>query len=327
MGSLHLVKGSDEALSSNAVLELVHRLVGDGDRGLMVDELSGDDYVMTAVVDAAQTAPFLTDRRVVVARAIGRFGADDVAPLVAYLGDPLESTDLVLEQAGGRLPKALTDALAKAGATIVDTTAPINKKERGHWFEERLIAAGLNLDTPARHFVAEHLGEDVGRLAAILTTLAATYGTARIGVDQIEPFLGDAGSVAPWDLTDAIDRGDTAGSIEMLHRMLGGGDRHPLQVMATLHAHYQRMLKLDGSNETTEAAAAARLGVKSTFQARKALDQVRRIGTSGLSRAFEWLASADLELRGTKDWPEELVMEVLVARLSRLTRAGATPRR
>jgi len=30
------------------------------------------------------------------------------------------------------------------------------------------------------------------------------------------------------------------------------------------------------------------------------------------------LAQADLDLRGAKEWPDELVMEVLVARLSRL---------
>jgi DNA polymerase III subunit delta len=36
------------------------------------------------------------------------------------------------------------------------------------------------------------------------------------------------------------------------------------------------------------------------------------------------LAQADLDLRGAKEWPDELVMEVLVARLSRL--AGAARR-
>jgi len=30
------------------------------------------------------------------------------------------------------------------------------------------------------------------------------------------------------------------------------------------------------------------------------------------------IADADVQLRGQRDWPEELVMEVLVARLSRL---------
>ena len=55
----------------------------------MVDEFDGDEYEVRAVVDAAQTPPFLTETRVVVARGVGRFGADDVAPLVAYLADPL----------------------------------------------------------------------------------------------------------------------------------------------------------------------------------------------------------------------------------------------
>ena len=69
-----------------------------------------------------------------------------------------------------------------------------------------------------------------------------------------------------------------------------------------------------------EKTAAALLGVKSGFQARKALDQSRRLGHDGIARAIALLAGADLDLRGAKEWPDELVMEVLVARLARLTR-------
>jgi DNA polymerase-3 subunit delta len=63
------------------------------------------------------------------------------------------------------------------------------------------------------------------------------------------------------------------------------------------------------------------MGIKPGFPAKKALDQYRKIGGSAVARAIAMLAQADLDLRGAKDWPEELVMEVLVARLSRL--AGA----
>ncbi|MEZ5249476.1 MAG: hypothetical protein R2713_09790 [Ilumatobacteraceae bacterium] len=67
----------------------------------MVDEFDALDYELRSVVDAAQTAPFLTDHRVVIAREIGRFTADDVAPLVAYLADPLPTTHLVSVAGGG----------------------------------------------------------------------------------------------------------------------------------------------------------------------------------------------------------------------------------
>jgi DNA polymerase-3 subunit delta len=56
----------------------------------------------------------------------------------------------------------------------------------------------------------------------------------------------------------------------------------------------------------------------STFPAKKALTQSRRLGPAGISRAITLLADADLALRGTVDWSPELVLEVLVARLSRL---------
>ena len=321
MSQAHLLKGEDESLLGAAVTELVHRLVGGGDRSLMVEELDGEEYVVASLVDAAQTPPFLTERRVVVGRGVGRFNTDDVKPLVAYLGNPLDTTDLVLVAGGGRLAKALTDAVKAAGGETVDTDVSSNKKERAYWLDEQLAAAGLKLDVHARSAVADRLGEDLGRLAGVIETLTATYGAgARLGVDEIAPFLGEGGGVPPWDLTDAIDRGDAAAALGMLHRMMNGGERHPLQVMAIVHGHYTRMLRLDGADVHDEKAAAILLGVRSPFQARKALDQARRLGHSRLARAFGLLAQADLDLRGAKDWPGELVMEVLVARLSRIGR-------
>ena len=77
--AVHLITGDDESLLLNAVSDAVHRLIGEGDRSLMVDEFDDEEYEVRAVVDAAQTPPFLTEARVVVARGVGRFGADDVA--------------------------------------------------------------------------------------------------------------------------------------------------------------------------------------------------------------------------------------------------------
>jgi DNA polymerase-3 subunit delta len=126
--------------------------------------------------------------------------------------------------------------------------------------------------------------------------------------------------VPPWDLTDAIDRGDRAAALELLQRMLGQGDRHPFQLLSTLHAHYARMLRLDGADVSGEKDAAALLGMKgSTFPAKKALGQARRLGHERIVRAIDLLAQADLDLRGGKAWPDGLVLELLVARLATLS--------
>ena len=315
----YLITGDDESLMLSAIGDLVKELVGDGDRSLMVDDFDGEEFELRSVVDAAQTAPFLTEKRVVVARGVGRFTVADVAPLVAYFSDPLPSTELVLVGGGGRLPKALLDALKQAKAKVIETAPPTRARERTGWFEEQITAAGLRLDAQAVQLLSGWLGEDAGRLQGVIETLLATFGgEALLRSNDIEPFLGEAGGIPPWDLTDAIDQGDTTKSLRSLHRMIGAGDRHPLQVMSILHGHYVKLLALDGSGARDEASAAAAMGIKPGFPAKKALDQYRKMGAAQVNRAISLLAQADLDLRGAKEWPDELVMEVLVARLSRL---------
>ena len=313
---VYLVRGDQPVLLADAVKQLVIELAA----GDMTEELAGDDYTVGNIVDAAQTPPFFGDRRVVVARGIGRFSTHDVEALVAYLGDPLETTSLVLVAGGGQVARSLVDAVRKAGH-VIDAGVP-GGKGRSAWLAARLREGPVRLDARAAAMVGDHLGDDVDRLGSLLEMLAAAYGQgSRLGPDEVAPLLGGVGSVAPWELTDAIDRGDTATAVTVLRRLIGPGGRHPLVILATLHSHFARMLRLDGAEVADEAAAAALLGVTgSTFPAKKALLQMRRLGSAPVARAIQLLAEADLALKGAVDWPSDVVLEVLVARLSGLAR-------
>ena len=313
-----LVRADDPALVAEEVRRLVDELSG-GD-AMAVEDL-GVEAPAAAIADACQTPPFLAERRVVVAREVGRFLTEELAPLLAWLGDPLPSTALVLTGGGGQVSPKLLNAVRRVGQ-VVDAGAGTGKA-RAQWLAERLRQSPVRLDPRAAELLGRHLGEDVGRLPTLLDALAAAYGEgARVGAGDLEPFLGQAGGVAPWELTDAIDRGDTAGALTQLRRMLQGGERHPLVVMASLHRHYAGMLRLDGSGVADERAAAALLGT-APYPAKKAMTQARRLGSPGVARAIELLAAADLDLRGATGAPDTVVLEVLAARLSRL-RSRAT---
>jgi DNA polymerase-3 subunit delta len=81
------------------------------------------------------------------------------------------------------------------------------------------------------------------------------------------------------------------------------------------------MLRLDGADVAGEKEAAEVLGMKgSTFPAKKAMGQARRLGHDRIVKAVDLLAQADLDLRGGKAWPDTLVLEVLVARLATMSR-------
>ena len=320
--SVHLLTGDDESMLRAAVNTLVQSLVGDGDRSLMVDDFDAEDYTLGAVVDAAHTAPFLTERRVVVARMAGRFTADELGVLAGYLADPLPSTELVIEWGGEPAPsEVLRRGADQAGATITSTAPPNRARDRNGWVEEQAKAIGVRLNAAAVALVVGHLGEDVG---VVGRGVADVVGDVRVG-HRARP---RAGRAVPrrcrWRTAvgshRAIDGGRTSRAIELLGRMLGAGERHPLQVMAILQGHYGKLATLDGRELRTEADAAAALGIKPGYRrarrwSRPAVSGARRsAGRSICSPPPTSTCAAAVTLDST------LVIEILVARLSRLAR-------
>jgi DNA polymerase-3 subunit delta len=322
-----LIEGDDPVLVAEAAKATVDDLVGDADRSLVVEDFGGDEVDMSAVADAAATPPFLADRRVVMVRDVGRFGTEELAPLLAYLESPLDTTSVVLVAGGGRTAPRLLAAV-KAHGHVTGTS--VKGKTAKTFVHDRIKAAPVALDARAAAVLEAHLGEDVSRLAALLEVLGTAFEPgARLGPDDIEPYLGDAGTVAPWDLTDAIDSGNTDVALGALRRLLDAGERHPLVVHAILARHVGSLLRVDSPAITTEAAAAAAMGIgsgKSTYPAKKALASARRYGSACIADAVVLVADAEIALKGGRaEWPDDLVLEVLVARLCRLarTRAGA----
>ena len=319
--AVYFVKGDDAILVAQALSATLAEVVGDDDAELIVEDLSMAEDAPAAAVDAAATPNFLAPRRVIVIREIGRFTATDVAPLVDYVAAPLASSVIILGAGGGTVPAPLVKAVQKHGE-VVDAATP-RGKARTSWVLDKLHDAPVTVDAAAARLIEGHLGEDIARLEPLITILTAAYGPgAKLGPAQVEPYLGEAGSAAPWDLTDAIDKGDAAAAIAQLRRLMSGAGRHPLGVISSLHSHVSRMARLDGSGVTNEADAAALLGI-AAYPARKALTQSRRLGTDALIRMLTLVADADVDLRGRSAWPAELVLEVLVARLARVGRQSS----
>ena len=189
------------------------------------------------------------------------------------------------------------------------------------------LKAARLLPAEQRQEVEDLLGEDRSRVVGLIRTLEGALGQgAAVTADDITTFGGDQGSTVPWALDDAIDKGDVAAALALLPRLIpyagSPSDRNgaAFRLLAVLHKRYSNMLRLDGADVRDDKSAAALLGMKgSTFPAKKAMQQSRRLGTEKLGRAIDLLADADLSLRGTKDWPPELVVEVLVARLANLS--------
>lgn len=300
---------------------MIDEVVGGRDHSLVVEEIGGnpgDEINVGAVVDACMTPPFLIDQRVVVLRDAGRLATVDVPRLIEVIADPLPSTVLIVASGGGTVPAPLVKAITSAGSVIDTSVAKAG--DRKAWLHEHLRAGPVKLEPAAAQLLGAHVGEDLSRVEGLLTALSAAYGEgARISVEDLEPYLGEAGNVPRYELTEAISRGDTGSALELLHRMTEAGGLHAIEVLATLHRHYSQLLALDGATVGGEREAAELLGA-APFVAKKALEQCRRLGSAKIASAITLIADADLDVKGGTGLPPEVVMEILVARLSHQTR-------
>jgi DNA polymerase III delta subunit len=202
--TVYLITGSDSRLVSSKLTDLTTDLIGDGDRNTMfeshdLESVTADEResAIANAVMGAQTESLFGDQRVVVLRGLQEATVDQLKPLVKYLERPLDVTHLVIT-AEGKLAKSTTDALKAAGATTFNTSPPSRKNDLTTWFMEQFTEAGLKLDSAAVASIIEWLGQDQARLPSLIDVLSSTYGTAKkLNSSDVEPFLGDQGSVLP----------------------------------------------------------------------------------------------------------------------------------
>ncbi|MGZ4676699.1 MAG: DNA polymerase III subunit delta [Acidimicrobiia bacterium] len=345
MGGVSVVKGNDPILRDRELFRLLTELVGDEDRTLLVEEytvpakagavpddeepaedLGGAAPIVRAIVNAAQSPPFMTSKRIVVVRDYEALPADAVGPVVAVLDDLLDTTELVfVAGAGGRIVKALADALK--GANVRGDTS----EKLTDVLQRELERAGLTMKGDAARAVIEHLGEDAGRIGAIVDLLESTFGAgSHLERADVEPYLNDAGAVKPFELTNRIEEGDVAGALVILDRLLTVTSptqprpMHPLQVLGILTGRYRKLARLDADAIRTVDDAHRIWGGKSSYPAKKALEAARGLGHEGFARAFAELHRADIGIKGATGLGEGPVLEIAVARLAQLHRGGAT---
>lgn len=329
--AVYLISGAASMIGLE-LTSLVDRLVGDEDRATVVEEFDCSEPTIQpgAIVDALTTASLFSNRRIVVVRNAHDLELDQMDVLASGIDSRLDEVDLVLTVTG-KVPKSLTDACKRAKAETIGAVTSTRATDRTELVEAKLVEAGFTYTGEVARIIAAWIGGDQARIAGLIATLLSAYGEgAKLSRSDIEAFLGEAGTVNPWDLTDAVDKGDVGASLTMLHRLLGPGGSHPFQILALLANRYAQMMKLDGRGVRSVDDAVAILGGK-PFTVGKVLTQYQRLGSGGISRAIGLIAAADIDLRGGKEWEPELVLEVLVARLAALAGNGrptaATSRR
>jgi DNA polymerase-3 subunit delta len=305
-----LICGKNPSLVSRHVIDSVAMLGGEG----AVHEIAGPVSVGELEQLLCQDSFF--GPSLVVVRDTTVLSKETYAYVVGWLADPERTGRLVAVFANG-LRKDMRSVVGAGGIVVVEADPGRGARGKSELIEELCERGGVRLSRGALGVLSERVGEDLGRVPGIVDLLAATYGgKVVIGEKELEALVGSRGDVPPWELSDAIDRGDTRMALMSVDRMLRAG-RAPLAILAGLTNHFERMFRLCGSGISNEAEAAEFLGMKgSTYPARKAIDGARAYGNERLEYAVLLIGQAGVDLKGGSGWDGRLVIEVLVGRLA-----------
>ena len=208
----YLIVGEDTLKAEEALRRLTDRVAQEGDLDFNREVFDGAQGAEgQAIVEAANTLPFLSDLRLVVVKIAEKLPKESSELLVSYLADPNPTTVMAL--IAGKLAKntRLYKATAKVGPRSVIDCTPKKGKKLPQLVQKMAETHGASLDWQAAEQLVERVGTDTVQLDAEVKKLSdvviARGGTA-IGVDDVKHLVTRVADVKPWDLTAALAQRD-----------------------------------------------------------------------------------------------------------------------
>ncbi|KPK01184.1 MAG: hypothetical protein AMK71_06560 [Nitrospira bacterium SG8_35_4] len=188
-----------------------------------------------AIIDAASTLPFMTQRRLVVIRDFHQFSAAAVKQLIAFFNKPVESTCLVVFSQ--KAAKAAWKAEWKIySLNIRDREIPAALKNFG-------ARKGIILTDDAVGHLVEFVGNDIGLLFMEVEKLALSGHKTITGKD-VAASTSMMRKFTSFDLIDSLIAGQKTRVFRILKTMFERNAMEAPVILGTLNWHYKQFYTL-----------------------------------------------------------------------------------
>ncbi|WP_034265928.1 DNA polymerase III subunit delta [Actinospica robiniae] len=285
---LTLVTGPEELLADRAVAEVVAAARAADPAVEICDTAPGQ---LAAGSFAELVSPSLFgEAKVVILRAVQDLTADQATEVTRYLGDPADTTVLVLVHSGGAKGKALLDAVRKHKPNVVDCPKLTKPGDRVGFVKSEFRRSKRAVTDEAARALADAIGSDLRELAAAVSQLAAdTEGTVDESV--VARYYQGRAEVSGFTIADLAIEGRRYEALEQLRFALDTGVA-PVLIVSALATGLRRLGKVAASG-----GGARDLGLP-PWQVDKLRKQARSWNPARLATAMRAVAAADAAVKG-----------------------------
>lgn len=260
--------GEEEFSRSEAVTSLRARMAEDDLGDLNTTSLDGRALPLEELINACNTLPFLTQRRMIIVHdMLQRFqragGSQEAARLAAYLPTMPETTRLVFVESGAlhKDNPFLAKTQGLPGGHIREyTKLPPRSQELRRWIAQRARTHQVGIAPQAIELLIERVGNDLRALDHELGKLAGRVAYTRpIAVEDVNALASYWPQRDIFGMVDALGNKDRRAALALFHTLLDD-DADPLYLLTMIARQVRLLLAVKDlqANEALGAAAVAK---------------------------------------------------------------------
>jgi len=312
---VYVIAGKDEPLVNARCQELLDQLLEPEQRMTALSSVDGDEVSVSDVLDELRTAPFLTDKRVVVVRGADGFISKHRDILEKYFERPASTGVLVMTVSGWDARTRLAKRLPQVGA-LIELTPPARWKLPEHLVQYAADRHKVRLNRDAAGLLVELVGEELAQLYNEIEKLTLfARGQTVVTVQHVESLIGHHRIYDAFEVIDATISGSAAQAVTRLRNMFEEDRSAEYSVVGAFAFHVRRMFNakvlLDKGASPADVAKRLRIwGTTDRFFA-----QLRRISLPQIASLLDELAAIDYATK-TGQGQAAVAIEQLVLRLA-----------
>jgi DNA polymerase-3 subunit delta len=292
------------------------------EKTLSVDSLNrevffGNESKAEEVIIAAQTVPFLGDKRLIIVKNTHKFRANEAEKLAEFIRSPVDSTCLVLlwqDRVAKETKKKLIFQAAEISGTIVEFKRHYDN-ELPAWVQKKAAQRGKKIDLSASQLLVQESGSTLLELSNEIEKLVLFTGKkGEITVEDVEAVSGHTKTANLNRLAEVLELRDLAASLKVIEELLNEGEE-PIKILYRLHWVIRRFLMAKSLlDEEKEGPADVRQTLRlNAFFDRSFFQNLRKFSRKDLESYIGLVLKADLELKTSARPPEIILNELMFA--------------
>lgn len=314
----YLFYGAETYLIREYEAALTKAILPEGAEMMNHDIFEEKRATAAAIMDAAETLPFLNEKRLVTVRNSEFFQKagrkEEGEKLKGFLADLPETICLLFIEEKAEKTNGLYKAVVKYGQAV-EFKKP-TEKDLGTWIKKRCKENGMGMSEGVLNLFLQTVDHDMKNIDGELQKLMAYKGEeTEIKAEDIRAVCTVSLEARVFDLVRAVAEKRPEKAVQIYHTLLSMKES-PYMVLSLITRQFRLILEtmLLSQSGMTNDAIGARLEIRD-FAVKEYLRQSKRFSAEGWKHAVRDCLQVDLDIKSGKA-AEETAVELLIMKYS-----------